>query len=341
MTTSFRTISNIAISATDKAGASTMLSPVTPTLNGASMAGAVVPAATGISVGNGCLINDGYLRSDWMPISSVARTDGGTWYGADMRVFIPSGVSFGWRNTTYGTTNNFPTTVGNEMGGILRPNDHVGTNDSCNYTNSSDWGVIGYIEFATVDAGYITILESGDSLAKGQTGGGSGSLGPLSYAMTTNPKIGGICYGVGGTKSNYWQPRARDLAPKVKPQAMIVTMWTPNDAISQWKNSFVEAQETVETALSLGIIPIIRTPYPCNYSSTNLASWIALRDAVRDFASRLNLPLADYALATEDPANPGQWASGMTDDASYIHPSLVGVQSAAARIAFAVSGLLT
>lgn len=328
------TIGSIYLSAANRASSSTMLSRVTPTIMGVSMAGMVAPAATGPDVASNCRLFDGELVSDWMPISAVPRIDGGTWFGGDLRVYISQAV-YGYKQTRF-TNPDYPVTYGNETCGMATAGDHATPNDAL-YYNPQNWPEIGYLRFGTVENGSL-IFEAGDSLTRGQKGDGQtppaqGALGPLIMASTIDPNISPVVFGSNGSKSQYFQKIARELIPIYKPKAALVCCWSPNDGPTRQETAWFEFCDTVETCLRVGVQPILRTPYPCNYSEGALTVWLAIRDRIRQFSADNHFPLADYASVTEDSANPGQWIPSLTADALFsLHPNMAGITAAANEI---------
>ena len=310
------------------AGAETMASPTDFTVGGVAAAGMTVPAATGAADGTGLKQNPGILSSDIMPCQSTPRTDAGTWFGVQVRT-ENTAATWGYMGGSYYAGGYLDTVVGDE-------HQSVWTGGATYAGGSSQTPVphvittCGFIEFFT-DRKVISVLHFGDSLCKGEVGSSNGRLAPLEIVRNYQPLVLPAVFGRGGKNSTYFQSLGASLLGTLKPSHVVIPMWSPNESITTWPTTFAKALQNVELAQSKGIVPIVHTPYPCNYSGASLTAWIALRQAVRNFViGTPGVLLWDIAAKLEDPLNPGQFlATDIDDTIQYLHPNVTGYTKAA------------
>jgi lysophospholipase L1-like esterase len=233
------------------------------TFNGGS-ATATIPAAV-VSLGK---IIPGFLISDFMPIISLVRTDGGTFPVLRTRTHHPDSTNI-TANSSYTALNadaanpgfitaseTFSTIVGN----LSTTAGTVTAAGSCN----SPVGALFYYS-----AGCYELASFGDSLTIGTTTT-SNYLGyPMRaayYAYAQGKRLTSMVEANNGMTHATYSAIALAFLAKYSPTFLSITSWSPNDAgattqvvlDAMWSRIL----NLVQVCKSQGVVPIVLTPFP-------------------------------------------------------------------------------
>lgn len=149
-----------------------------------------------------------------------------------------------------------------------------------------------------------TIACAGDSLTRGQgsTGGYTSAGERVARALTNSGFVLSYAgHGISSQKHAASMATARNIINTTRPDIIALFAWSPNDGAATqavMDQCWVNLLDVVDLAIEKGVKPIICTSGPRNALSD---ADDARRQAQNDRVRRLNLPVADFATALENP----------------------------------------
>lgn len=299
--------------------------------------------AAAIDIPAGSLSRPSLVMSDWMPLSSIARVDGGA---------LPLVLA----RTYYANRTVAAFTAANQAAAVaidesLRPFEWANTAQSGvdGVTNpasmTSTWstataGVVSRI-FCLVfrcrkDARCLMFV--GDSIMRGLGGAGdltsnvaanhtSGWATSAALAIAANSRIGLMNLSVGGQTSSKYTQRALDMLALFKPSDIVFAVYTPNDAVDTDAGqalAFANAARLIDAAWEAGRKVTVVTPFP--YESGTEARRQAFVEKIKALGGvsviDVNVPGVYDASRPSD----AYWAAGADIDGT--HPSAAGYAAA-------------
>ena len=295
--------------------------------------GALSRIATAVAPGANRI---GYTVSDWTSISSVARSDGGTFPLIVVRAFISSNASLPvYGNGTDDFTNWASRTGGHICisramtgDGITTPSNFVST------TNLSQSPIVGIQYLARGKV--VTVMACGDSITEGQgTYKGEGFILPACEALSsmTGTAIEYSNTGWSGQTMAQFAERCIDLLEsEVRPDVFVFPSGSPNDQVSTVTAAEIQSFQSFRARIlaacqRAGVRPVIWTWLPSNTAARPYGSSDSLRvadnTAVLGLAAR-GILVADTSTAFSGVTSGGQvqiLAGATSDD---IHPNDTG-----------------
>lgn len=354
-----------AIAATETAADDTQNNRYTSIVSGSSYNSYGSPGFTRVTYSNGQTYGDmntvqnysspnmrsAWVASDWMNISSVARTDGGTrpllllrthhdstQYGRVVIVSTAGGVT---PFTTWATAS-AETFYRVFTGNASASTDGVGT--LANMPSTSQVGATAYHTAIEFDCGVFTrsFYAAGDSITAG--GGGQAyvfdawntrAILPLNSASKP------VTFVNGGqssqTSTTYLQTLADLIGAGVTFSDIILSGFSPNDPSNSVTNSIRQANllTSIDLCKSIGARIYISTGCPKNYSGQDLTDWLDNNTWVRDLCTANGYIILDWAHLLESSLDSGQWGVGLVE-ADITHPSLTGITNMASTLTSAI-----
>lgn len=323
--------------ATVNVSASVMSSIADPNNAGGTWAtvtkGALSRIATAISPGANRI---GYTVTDWIPLSSIARTDGGTFPLVVIRAYISANpVLPVYGNGTDDFTNWASRTAGHKCvsramtgDGITTPANFVST------TNISQNPVVG-IQYAARGR-VITVMGVGDSITEGRgTYLNEGFILPACEALssTSGTAIEYSNAGWNGQTMAQFTERAIDLLEShIRPDVLVLPSGSPNDQVTTVTAAEILTFQSfrariLSTCQKVGTRLVLWTWLPSNAAIRPYGSSDALRVADNTAVLGLNargILVADTSTAFSGVTTSGQVQilSGASSDD--IHPNDTG-----------------
>lgn len=176
----------------------------------------------------------------------------------------------------------------------------------------------------------ITVLGIGDSLMGGDSVV-DGSSGRLSYGFKAIRALQdeGLPFdfvnsAISGNTFARFGPRGKAFIDMVKPDAVLIPCFTPNDAYTNQAEidaQWAKCMDLVAYAQAAGCIPILITPLPAN-SMTLTQDNLRLQN--RDRAMASGLWVLDVEPIVSNRASPARWQPGMNDNGNAIHYGAAG-----------------
>ena len=317
------------------AGASTL----PPSASG-STATLTIPAATSGAHPNAV---PSMLWSDWIPVSSIPRNDGGEFPILQTRTLLNTGdiaVSLNGANEA-GTLNQDGT------GLIYRGNFSAGdlvttTSGVITPSNTNGWFAVAGVQFMYRNFG-LSVATVGDSITQGQgsvtSSYGHISWGHMAVSQLIDSGLGPITYanwGYSGQNRSTSIDTARKVIAQDAPSMISFFPYSPNDGYTDvnvaagWARTMAFVQE----CWSKGVVPMVCTIIP----SVGLA---AAADAVRiDINNRVRALSASGAVVVDfdavitDGASPARIKAALSSDG--LHPNLDGHKAMADVFAAAI-----
>lgn len=303
-------------------------------------------SASSVTQAAGSAARPSITMSDWMPINSVDRTDGGIFPLLHIRIYQPasnanisklSNTSLTWLQTA-------------ADGRIYRAmykdgSDMVATKS--NFTSPAD--APRFVPFAIryrARGAVRTLMCVGDSIAAGYGASNlcDGYTNKLRQALSSTAAPVEFCnLGWAGQASVDYYKRALDiLSSGIVPTWLLYHAYSPNDSAGPLTAAQINAQksqmvEVIAAAFAAGAAPVIANGMPTNTASKNWGASDSLRVALNTaLAAMPGVNVADISTPTSGSISGGQVqiAAGMTTD--NIHPSDSGhaAMAISARTAF-------
>ena len=256
--------------------------------------------------------------SDWIPVTSIARVDGGTTRLVYVRAYIPGSnanvslMGFGastanWNSKADGYTWCPRYQIGDF---VTTPSGMTGSSDPI----SSPIAGIQYIS----KAGVLHYLAFGDSI----TNSAQTTIRGESFAFRATRDAGFTlgAFGADGQTTAQILARAQRIIPVLRPTHAMYPIFTPNDGAPTATTTaaqFARALQFVDLCAQNGVVPILWTGLPKTTDITNAtASWSIgqddLRKALNNAFANIGIELMDMAAVMSDTTAPGvasKWAS--------------------------------
>lgn len=305
-----------------------------------------IPAGKG-SVGGTTMI-PGVIRSDWIPVQSVARTDG----TVDRVLYVSGYVANTMSSMPTIQNTSAPTAVWLDKNNTdVAGRTFETRSQTGNLANSGSFAgtVTSYgspffeVEFLTADDCF-TLLGMGDSLTNGD-GPTMKMASHIHFAAVSLTQSGKTCvasnHGFSSQNTNTFIGRLNELiANGSVPDVVVYSAWSPNDfALGQAKAfSVAQMKENTVSAVNLckryGIKIVLTTAMPCNIGGED-----SYRTAFNTWLLTLGVPIADYSAVVADPVDNTILLESMRTD--QIHLNLAGYKAVAAALAATVLPLLS
>lgn len=291
--------------------------------------------------------------SDWIPIQSVPRADGGIGRLLLVRVYINGSVNQFTAVSTGQIDAAMRTASAANRGRTLQvasydSGDAVGTQ-----TNSpTALGTIGLaigVNIRTRGVG-LSVMSVGDSTAQCVTlvadKLSSWAFRACADVSTEEFPVTYINHGQSSVNSAAYQARALEGAAIWQPGAIVFQALSPNDTSTnigtfRYENlaRMARLQQLLSYCQSNRIALIVNTGFPKNYSSTIDAERINFNTRLREMAARGHILLCDMDSVLSDGATPARIRSAFNygDD---IHPNEAGVEAMSQELRKALRRLI-
>lgn len=256
------------------------------------------------------------LMSDWMPIASLARLDGGTLPLLVARTYVQtpdgSGAGSGYSYNARMTTGTLTSPSWRQSISLV---DGVGSPASFLQTASTGNGLLAGIQVMS-RKNACTVSFVGDSVQAGQSSSlGVASAGYLACAAVTKSTYPVVYSGDAATNGSspaaYWQIFNANVSV-IKPKVAFYQVSSINEAVTSQAiqdKHYAYAMRFIQDCYDNDVIPVLQTCWPQNRgSAVNDAFRKGLNDRIRAFASSSNgVLLCDADAAVADPAAPHQY----------------------------------
>lgn len=294
--------------------------------------------ATSVTIAAGATDRPTISWSDWIPLTTLDRTDGETLPVVMVRLYLPAG------NFSLGNYNFTPwaATSGINNGRFLYMYRNAGDFASGNFTSMPG---VGYTNPLLMGFEYkvrqraITISGHGDSITEGAVNAGFGNFGngwlwqSVSALRSANPGavIGYVNNGMSSSTTATFLTRLQDfIAAECHSDIYVYSAFSPNDGAP---SSSTIATEATRLTSALAAIDGTTKPAvlwtPCVNTA---AAWNTTADgyrlAFRDTLLGLGRPVFDIETAVSDGATPARFTASLTTDGT--HPNEAGHAAIAA-----------
>lgn len=314
-----------------------------------SNAGVTVPALS-----NGV---PGFAWSDWMQVSSLARTESASDPDpvlasrcplVHIRSYCAAGGALeqsvdgtGALGQVFYAQNGRVFATGVVSGDKVANPSSSGLGEQWN----NPWVLGDVVQFAHRTQA-LNVAMVGDSITRGQ-GYYDSTKGYLSWGhfacaalSSADLPISFANYGFSGQTHAVSMRIARQLLDNLDLDAIVLFPWSPNDGAaseSVFTAAWIETMATAQYAISKRVIPILATSIPC--SGIGNGATDAFRIASNMKARASGLLVMDFDAAMTDSASPARIRS--TFDRDGTHPNNVGYQTAMAPVALRTLAQLT
>jgi lysophospholipase L1-like esterase len=270
---------------------------------GGSLTGTVPSATVGASSAAPQNVIPGMLVSDFVPVASIARNDGGSIRMLRVRSHVPDNVYP--LNLSFLQFQNYNAAVMNNglQYGCIAVNDsaaNLETNVTSLNNNGGTFTPVGVIFYYTNPAKHIAAF--GDSLMQGAGSATSQYMGwPARLTMDSagaGRLVSASNYAVAGQKIEDSLAIARNYCALHKPDYAAFCAWSPNNPTTQagmdalWGSTLY----TIDFMLKLGITPVVLTSPPVNAYTQANKDLIAAQNA-RILSLPKNIITVDIAAA--------------------------------------------
>lgn len=295
----------------------------------------------------------GLLQTDWTPIVSIPRNDGGTLPLFMLRAYasgsqglmmslITGAVTAGWPSVSQGRICDSYSTSG----------DYVSSNQGGFVGNHRDVAILGVaVEFRGAVRG-LSVFTVGDSLTQGSyTTASQNGFGHLAGALVSTPSapVSVVNAGFAGQQHAYIYSNASAYIAAFAPDVVVFPVYSPNDTYSQANVNLALARTAaiIDQCIAASIVPIITTALPWNsISSAQDNVRKAMNATVLGWAANGGVLVADFDAALTDGGSPAQiqskyknYPSGNVDSNNQ-HPSDAGHAAMAAALQPSLQRLL-
>jgi hypothetical protein len=269
--------------------------------------------------------------SDWLRISSIARTDAGTLPLLMVRTLTDATDTFrqGFTGATQASWDTYD--AGRVLNTLNQVADHVTTPDAFTGAASTRQTPIG-IQYMTREAGYSVLLV-GDSLTQG-TGSGTnfhpwGVLSCQALSTPTRPISWWNQGWSGQVSADYWA-NGYTAFKACKPDIVTIPAWTPNDGLLQANadTGWSRAVDFASYVRKNGATPVFMGPLPWRPITTGAqeAARLSARTRMLNAAAQGGCMALDWEAAVGSGASPNKLAAGM-ESGTVNHPSDLGYQT--------------
>lgn len=275
--------------------------------------------------------------SDFMPINSVPRADGGTRPLLLVRAYHNGATdgAYSYESRNYNGSYNAASSAnrGRLIDTCTFAGDAVGTLASSMLVNSKSFLIAPIFRYRY---NAVTVANVGDSISMG-TGSASGldnwnRRACYDLSTPTAPVVP-MNMGFASQTSTTYLGAAKVILAAAKPTIAFYFPYSPNDSIStnarRVQDAMARCAEFIDFCNTNRIIPILATPVPNNNLT---AAEDALRKEiaanVRAIGSANAVMVADFTSVTGDGATPERWLAGLNSDT--LHPSDAGHEAMSA-----------
>jgi lysophospholipase L1-like esterase len=282
-----------------------------------------------------------------MPISSVARADGGTRPLLLYRAYHNGALdgAYSYESRDYNTYYNAATAAnrGRLIDASRFVGDAVGTLANVMVAHTKSFLLAPIFRFRH---NTVTVASVGDSISTG-TGSASGldswnrrACYDLSTALAP---VVPVNMGYPSQTTTTYLASAKTILAASKPTIAFYFPYSPNDAIStstrKVQDAMARCADFINFCNTNQIVPILATPAPNNNLTT---AEDALRKAIAAnvlaMGNALGVVTADFGSVTGDGATPERWLAGLNSDA--LHPSDAGYEAMTTVAKVAISAAL-
>lgn len=274
------------------------------------------------------------VLSDFMPINSVPRADGGTRPLVLMRVHHDGSTN---GSHTFAQRNFAPwlTASANNRGRLFDigtfAGDAVGTLSSSITITDKSFLMFPVFRYRS---NVVTVAAVGDSISQG-LGSATGLdnwVRRACYDLSTSARpIVPMNVGMSSATTVTFLSHGKIVLSLTRPNIAFYSPHSPNDNINTNRgvqNAMARAADFISFCQSNRIVPILSTPTPRNDLTADDVYRRQIRDAVRAMGTAGQCIVADFAAATGDGAIPERWLAGLNFD--NIHPNDAGYDAMAA-----------
>lgn len=276
-----------------------------------------------------------YTLSDWIPISSIARTDSGTNPLLVVRAYMSATATLPvYGNGTDDFTNWASRTDRRMWAARYQDGDQAtAPTGFTSTTNRSQTPIVGVQYLARGQV--ITVAGVGDSITEGQgTYLGEGFIFPAIESLSdSQTKYEYMNVGWSGQSMDRFTERALDiLESEIRPDVLVIPAASPNDIATTIAATDITAfrsrrSRIVAAAKEFGVAPVVWTWLPTNTAVKNYGATDSLRTAynteVLAQAGR-NLVVADTSTAVSGSTSGGQVQLSAGSQSDGIHPNDTG-----------------
>jgi len=273
--------------------------------------------------------------SDWITLSSIPRTDGGTGRLLAIRQYVPSAG-----NTTCNRVDIANTGIAlavTKVKSYYKSGDFVTT--PAGFTGATEWGMAPAIWFEFLTAsGVITFIPGGDSTIQGSDGGPMPNVGggPRLASELLYGKIALCNQGWASSPTTAFFPNVIAKIQAVRPTVASFTPWSPNDS-DKYTQAGVDrckvlAMRFLQECQKVGTTPILCTPNPVNsISEASEGFRRQIVEFVKTACEAKGVILADRdAIYTDYSTTAGGYKAGLF--ATPLHPNATGYALEAAQV---------
>lgn len=275
-----------------------------------------------------------YTATDWISISSVVRTDGGTKPLVAARAFMQTSANLPVYGDGVDNFTNWATRTDGRIWAARHQDGLAVTSGFTDTTNRSQSPIVGFQYLAR--GRVITVAAVGDSITDGRgTYLGEGFILP---ALEELSDMSGTAYeymncGWSGQAMSTFAERAVDvLQAGIRPDVLVIPSASPNDTLTTITQSDIDAfrarrNRIIAEARKVGVPVVAWTWLPTNTAVRNYGASDALRVAYNNELMAMKgkgLFVADTSAVVSGVTSSGQvqMAAGTQDDG--IHPNTAG-----------------
>lgn len=306
-----------------------------------------VPAA----VGSSTFAIPSFAYSDWVAISSVARSDSGTKPLLQVRCWENSALgALNWDSTSQA---NYNTALpGREIKtAVTGDTDGSKVTSAASYaivpSTSANWYAPFYIEYRTANRG-VTVLIIGDSLSTSQIADSGNGNRTASWALracaavsTTSLPVACLPMVFPGTPSGSFIETATTCINNAKPDILVISGGSPNDGIATVGDQWTNILKVIGYARSRGIQVVVSTVAPWGSNdATASAPRLTLNANIRAAAAYGLFTLLDFDALLRDTGNPLVLASAYDSGGTHLHWNEAGVAAAASAFTPILSSIV-
>lgn len=275
-----------------------------------------------------------YTATDWIPISSVARTDGGTYPLIVARAYMNISSALPVYGDGVDDFTNWATRTG---GRIWCSRQQAGVNVTSGFTSTTNTSQNPIIGFQYLARGkVITVAGCGDSITEGR--GTYLNEGFILPAIDALSNMSGTAYeymncGWSGQSMATFAERGIDiLQSNIKPDVLVLPVASPNDTLTTIAQTDIDAfrsrrNRVVAEARKTGTPVVLWTWLPTNTAVRNYGATDSFRVAYNaDIMAQAGrgMFVADTSTAVSGSTSGGQVQLAVADTTDGIHPNDTG-----------------
>lgn len=289
--------------------------------------------AANITVPAGTTSVPGVVVSDFMPINSVPRADGGTRPLLLLRVHH-DGATTGSHTFCQRDFAPWHTASTNNRGRLMDVGTFAG-NAVGTLSNTIAVSVRSFLMYPIYRyrSNVVTVACVGDSISQG-LGSASGLDNWCKRACadvsTIARPVVPMNMGMSGSTTTTFLSHAKTVFPLAKPTIAFYSPFSPNDAIGTTRgvmDAMARLADFAAFCKTNGIVLVVSTPVPHGTIGVNEQYRVAIRDAVRAMGNSGQFIVADFTSVTSAGGSPETWLPGLNSD--NLHPSDAGYEAMA------------